>query len=409
MLKAISFRHYCALTLLVAAPSVSFAANLTCHQVFAPALTLVKTSASLQDILEPYCSISGTKYFLEDASAVQASQRITEILKNVDTSDEFVRGVELLLGNKGETYMGGLADDNFGKYVLPGLLVASRSHKLTYSQRLQISEALKSFAVSPSGSKGAVKLSLQLWGATPFVHEVQNITNRPDFSGFLSDMDANQSADKLMQVVSRAANGSEFVDALKAVLGWKVNRYFGGLADQNFYNIILSDLLKASEAYEINDIEKKEIYSYLQSIATSEIRSVREALNSYTHEAWGKNIFRNQILRFTSSERFNGFLFDADAANSTEAIMAIASKAKNGSEFVQAMDAVLSWKVSRYMGGLADNNFSKYILRGFLNLSKKYELTADQRGEIKEILNRFATTANGDKSATKLINMGWGS
>lgn len=228
----------------------------------------------------------------------------------------------------------------------------------------------------------------------------------PKFKGFLFTADAKESTQTVLKIVSGAQSGGDYVNGLRAVLAIKSNWYMGGTADNNFNDQVLSGLFQSSKKYTLTSAEKAEISEAIQSYANAKYGSIKALI--YKNFIWGKNEFASQLSQYTSSKDFKGFLSVENAKKSTNQFVAIVSNAKTSGDFIDALSAVLAHKSNWYLGGLADKNFNSFVLPELFKLSRQFDLSSQEKLEIKTLLKNYAESAWGSKTALLYVHAVWG-
>lgn len=89
----------------------------------------------------------------------------------------------------------------------------------------------------------------------------------------------------MLEIVSQAQNSGDFINAVKAILGYKANAYMGGVADNNFHKLIFPGLLKASRSFVFSSAEQLELSQTFREYVKAPFGSPEAIF--YSHEFWG--------------------------------------------------------------------------------------------------------------------------
>lgn len=397
--------HFSIITLLsimgAMMPLTTKASAGSCLGHYTPA-ALLSPRAALSD----YFNSSKFKGFLFTSASKESTQAVLKIIGSAQSGGDFVSAIRALLAIKSNWYMGGLADNNFNDQVIPGLFQNSKKYSLTSAEKREIKEILQTYSTSKYGSKNALVYKELVWGNNEFSTKLNQYTSSKDYKGFLSHDSAKDSTNNFLTIVSQAKSSGDFVEAVTAVLAYKSNKYFGGIADKNFDNLILPGLLNVSKTFELSSQDKSEINAVLMDYSESAMGSKTALI--YTNLVWGKDQFVEQIEKYLTSSEYKGFLTPENATSSAKTILAIVTQAQTAGDFVNAVKAVLGSKANVYMGGIADNNFHSLILPGLLKASRSFTLSSQEQTDLSQTFKDYAKTPFGSPDAISYSNEIWG-
>jgi hypothetical protein len=215
--------------------------------------------------------------------------------------------------------------------------------------------------------------------------QIVEYTGSKEYRGFLFDSDAQKAAQKIIAIAASSKSGDDFVRSVKAILAFKSGAYMGGLADNNFNDLVLPGLLQASYKFHLTPENQQQIMADLTSYSASPYvwSATKDKVVSLTHEVWGDNRFLKTI---SEGSKNRGDL--------KSEILGIVASAKNGDDFVDAFNAVLSFKANKYWGGIKDNEFNEFVFPAMLQASHRYTLSAENQLAISEALTNYSKSSN---------------